>query len=196
MIENPFMKKFLLTAVFASIVLLSAGQLAVTIQWHPLVSQHPADTLYYQKNYILRWSDFQGEAVPGTGHAALTSSGFGFTASVNYTEQEGNLKVKVYCYFLPAYSWYLASSKNDYILSHEQLHFDISYIGACYYIKNIQQASFTVNNYSALLRKLYAESYAQMNAMQDQYDKETNNGLDKGKQAAWAARIKKELATL
>ncbi len=190
------MKKLLLTFTLASMVLMSTGQLTLQMQWHPLQSHHPIDTLYYQKNKDLKWSDFRGEEITGSGHAALTSSGFGFNASVNYTEQKGNLKVNVFCYFLPVYSWYQPKSKNEYILSHEQLHFDISYIGACYFIKNIQHAEFTVNNYSALLRKIYAESYDYMNGLQDQYDRDSNNGIDKLEQAKWSAKIKKELTSL
>ena len=60
----------------------------------------------------------------GTSFVASTSSGIAYS----YREVNGDkrIKINVFCNFYPQKSWQSKNDATDYILKHEQTHFDIS----------------------------------------------------------------------
>ena len=67
--------------------------------------------------------------------------------------------------------------KNEYILAHEQHHFDISYISTLMFIKKLQKTKFTDENYSSDLQSIYNKAIEDMEELQNKYDTETKNGI-------------------
>src|SRR5215208_4168987 len=72
----------------------------------------------------LAWSDIQSEPKRGTDAVASTSTSLGIT----YQMSSGKLSYHISCNFSKAKSWGLM--RTDYILAHEQGHFDITEIFA------------------------------------------------------------------
>lgn len=173
--------------VFYSMILQNvpvAAQLNTSITWTEESSLPADEVLYYSADKILTWDDFQGSAEDSRS-AAVTVSGFGYTANINTRNGNGNLNIKVYCYFNKAKSWVKSGRTTSYILTHEQHHFDISYIAARVFVDKLRNAKFTPGNYNMLLTKIYNESCQLMNQLQDDYDGQTKNGQLKDVQYQW-----------
>ncbi len=176
--------------------LCAVGQLNTTVEWRPKSAPSKSDTIFYNYEKKLVWDNFNVRNTEPGGAAALTTAGFGFGAGLNSRNGKGVFSINVFCYFLKSRSWYKEKYRNSYVLTHEQHHFDIAYIGACAFVKKIKESKFTLENYSILLNDIYNEAYNDMEAMQDAYDTETKNGQVKDKQEAWNKKIDDLLAAL
>ena len=154
------------------------------------------DTVYYNPDHKLSWNNFAGPYEISGNVAALTASGFGFKANMQSSNGRGRINISTFCFFSRSGSWVKPNKKTDYILGHEQHHFDISYIGMRVFIDRLQRAHFTLQNYATLLNKIYEESYRYMSELQQQYDGETKNGQLAGKQVEWDNSIDYRLALL
>lgn len=187
-----------LISVLIFCIITSSGfsQLKVSINWQPVNASPKSDTIFYISNPTLNWDDFQKKEEEGSNSAALTTSGFGFGAGLHTQNDKGTLTINVFCYFLKSRSWYKEKYRNEYVLNHEQHHFDIAYLGTNYFVKKLKAAKFTTKNYSALLQSIYEEAYTYMDDLQDQYDGETRNGRLKDKQASWNKKIQDQLGAL
>jgi Bacterial protein of unknown function (DUF922) len=139
----------------------------------------------------LTWSDFKSRADDNSVNAALTSSkivfnyGYGSEKGFNYT---------ISCVFDKTSSW--VKVKTDYILSHEQGHFDIAEIYARKLNKTMKQYSFNANTVTKEVPALYQKIMQDESDLQNQYDRETNYSRDKEQQAVWLERIQHELDKL
>ena len=161
------------------------AQLVTKVQWTKQTSMSLSDVIYYNSENKLVWGDFRGTPVEGGRTAAITMSGFGYTAGMRSSGQKGQLDIQVYCFFNKNRSWVKPGRNTAYILTHEQHHFDISYIAANIFIDKIQSEALTNENYNALLPRIYNECITIMNKMQDDYDSQTNNGQEKDRQEKW-----------
>ena len=161
------------------------AQLITKVQWTQRTSMSPSDVIYYNPNNKLTWENFRGKPVEGGRTAAITMSGFGYSASMHATGQKGQLDIQVYCFFNKNKSWVKPGRNTAYILTHEQHHFDVSYIAANIFIDKIQSAEMTNANYNILLPRIYNECIDIMNKMQDDYDNQTQNGQEKEAQVKW-----------
>ena len=144
-----------------------------------------SEIIYYDAKEKLIWNDFEGPSRDEGTVAAMTVSGFGYQAGIKTSGGKGQLNISVYCYFSKDKSWVKPGKTTPYILTHEQHHFDVSYIAACIFIDKLQSSVFTNSNFNTLIPRIYNESCAIMNKMQDDYDGQTRNGQLKEEQARW-----------
>lgn len=149
--------------------------------------------IYYTAGEKLAISDFEGAPDNGSNAVAITSSGFAFKAAMKSNEEGNKLTVTVYCNFNKSKSWMKAKGKNKYILGHEQLHFDISFIGAMRFMEKLNEVNFTVKNYNNQLENAYYAAITEMQNIQQQYDSQTMNGQLPDEQSAWIKKINKEI---
>ena len=104
--------------------------------------------------------------------------------------------VFVFCYFDKNKSWVKKNMNTEYALTHEQHHYDVTYINACRFINKIRKAQLNRGNYNYLIEKAYDESFEALGNMQDAYDGQTSNGRIKTMQLAWNKKIDDELAAI
>ena len=182
---------FLAVAIFFSNW--TIAQLKTNIYWTQQTNLPKSEVIYYDLQSPLVWNDFKGTANGSSIAAAITVSGFGYKAGMKKSGEEGQLDIGVYCYFNKNTSWVKPGKTTGYILSHEQQHFNISYIAACYFVEKLKTASVTNSNYSSLLPALYKESCDLMNKMQNDYDGQTKNGQLKDIQAKWDEYVSKRI---
>jgi predicted secreted Zn-dependent protease len=102
----------------------------------------------------------------------MNNSGFGYTIT---------------CHFSKSKSWVL--HKTDHILAHEQGHFDIAEVFARKLNKQMSSYVFNKNTYKTELRNIYQGILDEKEALQNQYDAETNHSINKEKQAEWLIKI-------
>ena len=172
------------------------AQLNTKVEWTQQTSMAASDVIYYTPQNKLIWENFRGTAVEGGRTAAITMSGFGYTANMHSSGQKGQLDIQVYCFFNKNRSWVKSGRNTAYILTHEQHHFDVSYIAANIFIDKIQSAVLTNANYNTLLPRIYDECIAIMNKMQDDYDNQTKNGQEKVIQEKWNKFIDDKIAII
>jgi hypothetical protein len=184
---------------FFSILLFLPGssvyaQFTVSIQWQKPKSG--GDTIYYNPDRKLDWEDFKGVPVDNSIAAAITESGFGYRMSMNSINGKTNVSITVMCYFNKRRSWVKQGMNTDYALTHEQHHFDITYINTCLFIQKLRAAKFTADNFAALVDKIHDECYNALDKMQDEYDGQTMNGRLRREQFAWNKKIDQQLESL
>ncbi|MES2429514.1 MAG: hypothetical protein V4556_01180 [Bacteroidota bacterium] len=175
-------------------VVVSAQQTFVTVNYEP------ADTkdkliISYKYGDKLSWADFQGIPTDTDNTAAITSSGIGYNFKLHRTEDSSSFTFIVNCTFSKTKSW-VKEAKNDYVLKHEQNHFDISYINTLLFIKKLRAANFSSTEYRKEITRLYRETANELAIMQNNYDTQTLNGRDKDKQKEWDEKIEKQLKLL
>ena len=157
---------------------------------------HDNDTIYYDFNRNLTWSDFKGTPNNNYYGGAVTASGFAFNSQINFDGKNIYLDIGVYTFFSKNDSWKKRQINSNYHLLHEQHHFDITRLGSQKFIMEIEKAHFTRQNYSALLRSIFDKVYKENELMQKQYDRETNHSLNVDKQVAWNNKIATEIQKL
>ncbi|HEV8081012.1 MAG TPA: hypothetical protein VGP43_09880 [Chitinophagaceae bacterium] len=160
------------------------------------VSRSSGDTIYHDVKKRLAWKDFKG--VPDLKHfaGAVTASGYAFDADMQMNDDIIYLNIGVYVYFTKNQSWKKANINSDYHLLHEQVHFDITRLGAESFIKLIANEKFTKENYALVLNSVFDGAYNENMALQNQYDKETRHSIDQQMQLKWNAKIADELKLL
>jgi hypothetical protein len=186
------MRYFLLSLLLIT-CLPAFTQLTVNVKWSQHSPAANSDTIYYSNSKKLSWSDFKAAFVYSAEAVALTSSGFGYTAEVQYENGKTDIVIEVYCYFSKQNSWVIPGRESDYALNHEQRHFDVAYIAANLFVKKLRAAKFTEANYTTLLEEVYKESRSDFAKLQNDYDGQTKNGQLKNIQEEWDTRIVQQL---
>ncbi len=181
------------------IILLSAhasAQVKVLINFLQTKTPASSDTIYFNPSRKLVWNDFKGTPEPNHIALAITSSGLGYSAAMKSTNGAGTITINVFCYFDKEKSWVKVGKQSDYALTHEQHHFDVSYLATNLFVTKLKAAKFTLSNYALLLQKIYTEALQNLESMQNAYDGETKNGQLKNIQAVWNKKIDDSLKAI
>jgi hypothetical protein len=152
----------------------------------------PADSLIdWASTRKLTWDDFKAPIDPLSPNAALTGThirfDFGYSSASGFTYH-------ISCQFDQQSSW--GRVKTDYILSHEQGHFDIAEIYARKLCKAFREYHPDVAKANKQVNKIYDGVMRELNEEQKQYDAETNFSIDKPEQEKWLKKIRQELDSL
>ncbi len=131
----------------------------------------------------LTWADYKGNVKPDSDAAASTATYLG----IEYNFNSKGFGYKITCSFSKTKSWGI--HKTDYILAHEQGHFDIAEIFARKLNMKLSEYKFNKNNFKNDLRKIYESITAEKEEMQNAYDLETNHSINKNKQKEWLKKI-------
>jgi hypothetical protein len=131
----------------------------------------------------LTWADYKGKAKPDTDAAASTATYLG----IEYNFGNKGFDYKITCSFSRTKSWGL--HKTDYILAHEQGHFDIAEIFARKLNMEMINYRFNKNSFKEDLKKIYLSITSAKEEMQNDYDRETNHSIIKDKQVEWLKKI-------
>ena len=173
------------------------AQFSTNIYWTEQTAMPVSDVFYYNASRPLTWKDFKGQPdASNTRAAALTASGFGYKADFKNVGSKSDLNIKVYCYFNKNNSWVKEGKTTEYILNHEQEHFNISFIAASIFVEKLKAAGMTKSNFNSLLPGLYKECCDIMNKLQEDYDGQTKNGQLKDMQAKWDTYLKEKLKAI
>lgn len=143
----------------------------------------------------LTWEDFQGVPLEKTLFHANTNTGLSYSWGLKGTSQKMELDYKVESFFYPEQSWVQPASKSEYLLKHEQLHFDISELHARKLRKLLANVEASKINKDSrdYLNKLYENIDKERSAMQNAFDKESNHSLSKEAELKWRQYIAEEL---
>ncbi len=144
----------------------------------------------------LSWDDFKATTPSDSNAVALTASGMTFSFSVReLNDKFVSFNAKVEAHFYPNKSWIINERANDFILAHEQLHFDITEL----HVRKLRQqiAMLKVSqDIKENLRNLHQHSNEELAIMQNQYDAQTDHSRNIEKQLDWHKFIHFELNIL
>lgn len=138
----------------------------------------------------LEWSDYKGSPDPISDAAASTATYLG----IEYNIRSNNFSFKITCMFSKNKSW--GRARTEYILSHEQGHFDIAEIFARKLNKRMSEYQFNKNTFQEDLEKIYSDILDEKEKIQNQYDNGTNYSRNKERQAEWLKKIEMLLEEL
>ncbi len=155
-----------------------------------------ADTVYYSPQRPLAWSDFTGNPAKPSRYAAAVFPSFSYEGRTEVKQGVLHLYLDMKVYMLQSSSWVKPGNKDAYCLNHEQKHFDIAKLVAERFKQKITPAILSVADYNSIIQYHFIESFREMNQLQEQYDTETQHGLNKQAQEQWNKRIAEELGSL
>lgn len=159
-------------------------------------SQIPNDTedinrIYWNDWYRLEWSDFMAEPQDRATVAALSSIGLPYRYT---TDGEGELNLSINVCFIKNESWSKEDQRNNLLLQHEQIHFDIAELHRRKIVKAVLDANFTKSNYketlAEIIDRVWKKDYKEM---QNKYDKETNYSKVIKEQINWNKFVNQHL---
>ena len=148
------------------------------------------DFIDWRAGRKLEWNDYKSKPDPTSDAAASTTTYLG----IEYHFSNNQFTYSITCRFSKNRSWGLYQT--DYILSHEQGHFDITEIFARTLNKMMTEYKFNTNTYQDDLRKIYDDIQDEKEKIQNQYDDETDYSRKKEKQAEWLKQIEEMLTSL
>ena len=136
---------------------------------------------------LLIWDDFQCAPKKNTDAIASTSTSLG----IAYQVRNGTLTYAVTCNFSKTKSW--GWVKTDYILAHEQAHFDITEIYARMLHQAMQEYQYNHRTYKEDLNNIYNKIVWEKEAFQNAYDHGTDHSRKKRLQLEWLEKIEELL---
>ncbi|HEY5750640.1 MAG TPA: hypothetical protein VIU12_31475 [Chryseolinea sp.] len=153
-----------------------------------LLSQDTDSLKCWSSTNKLRWGDFRGKT-PGDENDLYLHAVSWSRVEPILVEKNNAFSYRVRSVFHRYKSW--KTDTAEYLLAHEQLHFDITELLARKLRKAIQASPDpTGESFDPIIQKLYEEC----TNMQTTYDKDTAHGIIAGSQARWKMKICVELA--
>jgi hypothetical protein len=134
-------------------------------------------------NRRLSWDDFLCEPQKNSDAVASTSTSLG----IAYQVENDQLTYSISCNFSKNKSWGLL--KTNYILAHEQGHFDITEICARKLFRALQEYQFNRKTYREDINDIYQRIVAEKEYMQATYDGETDHSRNRKVQYEWLQKI-------
>jgi hypothetical protein len=140
----------------------------------------------------LTWADFQGTPNRSDDFVASTNSGISFSYSISNRDGNYGFRYTVLSNFYPKDSWYKPESASEYILKHEQTHFDISELYARKLRKKLESLEIG-SNIKDVVDQLYVEIEQQRRAMQAEYDRDSDHSKNRDGEFRWREFVAGEL---
>lgn len=170
-----FGKHIVLTIILTALAILDASaQEEEAIRWEP--------------GQRLSWSNFKGKPPESTRIAATTASGISYRYKTRSSGRRYLLDFEVDTYFYPNKSWYHAAVCDANVLSHEQLHFDISELFAREFRRRLNSRTFS-ENVKAEVRAMFRQINKELSEFQNRYDQETDYSRNRAAQQVWNREI-------
>jgi hypothetical protein len=170
-----------------------AGKLTIALTDVKTRTPASSDTVFYDPARPLTWDDFRGAVPMGNRFAAQIMPGVSYEGKSSTEGGKINVRLKLKVFMLKSQSWVKPIGHNDYALNHEQRHFDIARLGMEQFKQLLNPDSLSLNDYNSNIQYRYIEMYRALGKRQQQYDDETQHGINQAAQARWNAQIDAEL---
>jgi len=156
----------------------------------PNIRKLKNDTVIWKPDSLLRPEDFKARP-KSNGPLGLSYVGF-----LYYTnEASGELILNVEAIFVKSKSYIVKNT--EYVLKHEQIHFDIAELHARRLRKRIDEVDFKkIKSVQNEINKLHDKTVKEYGKEQEEYDKDTEHGLNAAKQKVWNEKIQAAIKEL
>lgn len=151
----------------------------------------------WQEGKKLVWDNFKSKINNQRGKDIVAYTHCGWVYSVvKSSNPKGSAKINVETVFNEDKSWKDTERINDYVLNHEQKHFDIAEIYARKIRKEVDGKIKTSGDYDRYFQTIYNRILKDYKNFQALYDGVTEHGMNKEKQEEYNTLISKELEQL
>lgn len=154
------------------------------------------DTILWSSEYKLKWADFQSSPDKKSPFSALSHCLFDYKSVPTFENQMMVLNIRIFACFAKKGSWVQSDKKQDILLSHEQLHFDICELYVRRLRKKISETKFNLLHSDVQFKELFDEAWKSYQDAQNRYDEESEHGLVDEYQKSWATQVRIELDEL
>jgi hypothetical protein len=168
---------------------------AVKVSFTDYQEKPEGDTIYYSASRPLTWDDFKSK-IADKRFAAEVYPTIGYNEHTEVNNGIISLKLNIKVCLPKSAAWVRDGVRTDYILNHEQRHFDIAKIAAGHFIQKVKAETLPVFNYDGPINVDYLDAYREMDSLQMKYDKETSHGMDRFMQQKWNEKIDEELKVI
>ncbi|SMC34062.1 DUF922 domain-containing protein [Chryseobacterium sp. YR221] len=153
--------------------------------------------IIWKEDQKLDWNNFKSTANRKNNPdvAAYTHCGWEYSV-IKSTNPKSPVKIEIKTIFNEDKSWKDVKKINDYILVHEQKHFDIAELFVRKMRKMIAEKINTSADYDKWFASIYKAISNDYKNFQISYDKDTSHGMNKEKQAEYNTAIAEELEHL
>jgi hypothetical protein len=127
--------------------------------------------------------------------AAYTHCGWEFYSEKS-SDPKAPVKITIKTLFHEDKSWKDVKKMDDYILLHEQKHFDIAELFVRKFRKAVAEKIKNSGDYNRYFKAIYDGISADYKNFQMAYDRETRHGIDKKKQTEYNQSISEQLDNL
>ena len=155
-------------------------------------SQNEQLKIRWNEQRDLTWADFKAIPDESISFSANTNSGMGYTWNYSNSNGKPELNHEVYTNFYPNLSWVKDIQNEEYLLAHEQLHFDISELHSRKLRMKLQEYEIG-RNIRQDLKKIYKAVESERVSMQNRFDKETSHSENKSAELQWRKFIAEQL---
>ena len=150
------------------------------------------DTITYSEYNKLHWSDFKDKVPADTKYSASVCSGMSYKWSYSIANNIPEFAYEVEAKLYRNLSWSKYTEGKEEVLSHEQLHFDISELYARKFRKQLSEYEVSRN-----VRKDVGDMYENLEKerlkFQLMYDSITEHSLNKEAQIEWNLKVNRLL---
>lgn len=158
----------------------------------PLNLQEESSIVWDPANKLV-WEKFKGTPENNTDAAATTVSALSYNFRGYVKGGQLIYEYDVKALFFPEKSWVRAGLKDEELLLHEQLHFDIT----AWYAAKLRRAFDTITPVADprdAIEQVYETLRVELDSMQELYDRETDFSRNTKEQLLWRSRVKSYLA--
>jgi hypothetical protein len=149
------------------------------------------DYIYWNQRRMLDWEDYKVKTSLPTDETAVVRSAWDYDTP--WHTKGSTLYININTVFVKSASWVKRGNESEYLLRHEQGHYDIAEANARKYRKAVKEFNFNRATLQKDLDSLHQYYYALCFKEQEQYDLETKHSLNKEVQEQWISRIMGEL---
>lgn len=150
--------------------------------------------IYWEEGKKLTWSNFKSKVNNQKGENIVAYTNCGWTYSyVKSSNPKASVKIKIQTIFNEDQSWKDVKRINDYVLLHEQKHFDVAEVFARKLRKEVTEKIKTSSDFDADFKTIYNRILKEYREFQNTYDSETKNGMIEEKQSEYNRIIAEEL---
>lgn len=153
--------------------------------------------IIWKEDRKLEWDNFKSPVNRKNNPdvAAYTHCGWEYSV-VTSTNPKTPVKIEIAAIFNEERSWKDSKRISDYILLHEQKHFDIAEIFARKLRKEVAEKIVTSGDYNKYFQAVYRKVSNDYQNFQKSYDRETQHGINEQKQKEYNILISEELNNL
>jgi len=169
---------------------------SVEIKFSDYYEPAEGDTIYYNTNRPLKWTDFQQKPQRGSNHGAEIFASLGYNEQVELINGVIYIKLDLKVFAPKSACWVRGDVGDAYSLNHEQRHFDIVKLVAEHFKKAIQAEKLSTTNYDGPINVAFFDALREIDKLQKQYDGETRHSINTYEQQLWNNKIDKELQEL
>ncbi|MDR6371099.1 hypothetical protein J2795_001855 [Chryseobacterium bernardetii] len=153
--------------------------------------------IIWEEGRKLTWENFRSPVnrKKNPDVAAYTHCGWEFYSEKS-SDPKAPVKITIKTLFHEDKSWKDVKKMDDYILLHEQKHFDIAELFVRKFRKAVAEKIKNSGDYNRYFKAIYDGISADYKNFQMAYDRETRHGIDKEKQTEYNQSISEQLDNL